>query len=93
MMILSELKEIEVGPSSVFSIEVLLAPVFEAQAFVHVVGWRVRRKGIKADGLHAVLPGKADGLSHHLRADTRALAVGMDGEDMDDGHLVVGHLL
>ena len=92
-MILSELKEIEVGPSGVFSIEVLLASVFEAQAFVHAVGWCVRRKGIKTDGLHAVLPGKADGLSHHLRADTRALAVGMDGEDMDDGHLVVGHLL
>ena len=38
-MILSELKEIEVGPAGVFSIEVLLAPVFEAQAFVHSVGW------------------------------------------------------
>ena len=92
-MILFELKEIEVGPSGVFSIEVLLASVFEAQAFVHAMGWCVRCQGIKADGLHAVLPGKADGLSHHLRADTRALAVGMDGEDMDDGHLVVGHLL
>ena len=33
-MILSELKEIEVGPAGVFCIEVLLAPVFEAQAMV-----------------------------------------------------------
>ena len=68
-MILSELKEIEVGPACVFCIEVLLAPVFEAQAFVHSVGWRVRREGIKADGLHAVLLGKMYGFSHHFRAD------------------------
>ena len=65
-MILSELKEVEVGPSGVFSIEVLTAPVFEAQSFIHGMGWCVRCKSIKADGLHAVLPGKTDGLTHHL---------------------------
>ena len=44
-------------------------------------------------GMHTIILSETDGLANHLRADTFALRVRTDGEDMNHSHPVVGHLL
>ena len=91
IVLLVVLIEQEIGPAGVFRIQVLLSPVLESQSLIDPVRRRIGSQGIKADRLHPAALRQGDGLADHLRAEALALPIRSDGEDMDDGHLVVGN--